>query len=87
MGLEANGIPHTSVGSHSLQVGGVMALHLARVPSKTIQKMGWWSSDTNLTYIHTQISSMSAGLATLMGSLHEFYNIACPFSSQKLQAR
>ena len=63
-----------------------MALHLAGVPSRTIQKMGRCSSDTYLTYIHTQISSMSAGLATLMGSPREFHNIARPFSSRKLQA-
>ena len=58
-----------------------MALHLAGVHSHIIQKMGQWSSNTFLTYIYSQISTASAGLSTLMGSLHEFHNIACPFSS------
>ena len=80
--LEANGIPPTSVSSHSLRAGGAMALHLAGVPSHTIQKMGRWSSDTYLTYIHAQISTLSTGLATLMGSSREFHNIARPFSSR-----
>ena len=84
MGLEANGISEHSVSSHSIRAGGAMALHLAGVHSHVIQKMGRWSSNTFLTYIHSQISNTSAGLSTLMGSSREFINIARPFSSQHL---
>ena len=82
MGLEANGIPPSSVSSHSIRAGGAMALHLAGVHSHLIQKMGRWSSDTFLTYIHAQISTLSTGLSSLMGASHEFHNIARPFSSR-----
>jgi hypothetical protein len=46
-------------------VGGAVALHLNNVPAHTIQIMGRWSSDTFMTYIHSQLSSFALNLSTL----------------------
>ena len=55
-----------------------MALHLAGKPSHVIQKMGRWTSDTYLAYIHAQISCLSTGLSALMSSPRTFINVARP---------
>ena len=78
MQLERYGIPPHKVSSHSLRAGGAMALHLAGKPSHVIQKMGRWTSNTYLTYIHAQISCLSTGLSALMSFLHTFINVARP---------
>jgi hypothetical protein len=46
------------ISSHSLRAGG--ALHLNNIPTHTIRKMGRWSSDTFLDYIHKQIAELAA---------------------------
>jgi hypothetical protein len=45
---------------------GAMALKLNGVDGDLIMKMGQWSSTTWLTYIHSQISSLTAGLSERM---------------------
>ena len=50
--LDRCGLPADTVGSHSLQLGGAMAMHLNKVSDNTIKKMGQWTSDTFLMYIH-----------------------------------
>ena len=52
-----------------------MAMHLHNTPTHTIRKMGRWSSDTFLDYIHEQIAVFSAGLSTAMGRNIFFHNI------------
>ena len=64
------------VGSHSLHVGVAMAMHLTRVQHDIIKKMGRWSSDTFLIYIHEQISVFSAGVSKQMTHSIPFHNIA-----------
>ena len=64
------------VGSHSLQAGGAMAMHLNKVDHNTIKKMGRWSSDTFLMYIHEQIAAFSSGISTQMSNPIVFQNIA-----------
>jgi hypothetical protein len=62
------------VSAHSM-VSGAMSLQLKNVGKDLIKKLGRWSSDTWLTYIHSQISSLTAGLSECMMIHHVFYNI------------
>ena len=80
LGLIAKGFNLTDVSSHSLRAGGAMALKLHGYDRDTIKKMGRWSSDTFLTYIHEQISAFSKGLAAAMSIPIPFHNIAAPLS-------
>jgi hypothetical protein len=70
--MKQHGFQVAQISSHSLQAGGAMALHLINVPTHTIRKMGRWSSDTFLDYIHKQIAIFSAGLSTVMGKISFF---------------
>jgi hypothetical protein len=62
-GLLNSGYSWVRVSAHSLRASGAMALHLNNVGKVLIKKLGRWSSSTWLTYIHSQISSLSAGLS------------------------
>jgi hypothetical protein len=55
-----------------------MALHLNGVQAHLIKKVGRWSSDTFITYIHEQIAAVSANLATVMTNHIPFHNIQGP---------
>jgi hypothetical protein len=65
--MKQHGFQMAQISSHSLRAGGAMALHLINVPTHTIRKMGCWSSNTFLDYIHKQIAVFSLGLSTAMG--------------------
>jgi hypothetical protein len=52
-----------------------MALKLNGVDGDLIMKLGRWSSTTWLTYIHSQIWSLTAGLSERMTVHHVFYNV------------
>ena len=73
--MKKHGFQIGQISSHSLRAGGAMALHLNHIPTHTIRKMGRWSSDTFLDYIHEQIAVFSAGLSTAMGKTILFHNI------------
>ena len=75
MGLHAHGLTPNQVSSHSLRAGGAMAMHLNGVPHDTIKKMGRWSSDTFLLYIHEQIAMFSHNVSTQMSKTVPFHNI------------
>lgn len=74
--LERFGLHLRHVGSHSLRAGGAMAMHLSGVKYDVIKKMGRYSSNTFLMYIHEQISALSAGVSTQMSQQFVFHNIA-----------
>ncbi len=74
-GLLNAGCNPTRVSAHSPQASGAMALRLNDVGEDIIKKLGRWSSSTWLTYIHTQILSLSAGLSERMTIHHVFYNV------------
>jgi hypothetical protein len=76
LGLSKQGITADLVGSHSLRAGSAMAAKLNGVDRDTIRKMGRWSSDTFLMYIHEQIAHLSAGVAKKMSRRVPFRNIA-----------
>lgn len=81
LSLDKKGFPPRSVSSHSLRAGGAMAMHLNDVPRDTIRKMGRWSSDTFLMYIHEQISALSNGLSKTMSTEIGWHNIEGPSTS------
>ena len=57
-------------------LGGAMELKLANMDIVMIKKYGRWSSDTFLTYIHEQISSLGHGVSKAMAQPRDFFNIA-----------
>lgn len=75
LGLARNGLTANLVGSHSLRAGGAMAMYLNGVAHNTIKKMGRWTSDTFLMYIHEQIAALSANVSTQMSTPIIFHNI------------
>ena len=58
----AKGYTLDRVSSHSLRAGGAMAMKLSGATNSTIMRIGWWTSLTYLTYIHSQIGALSAGV-------------------------
>jgi integrase len=74
-GLLNSGYNPSRVSAHSLRASGAMALRLNNVGEDLIKKLGRWSSSTWLTYIHAQISSLTAGLSEKMVVHHVFYNV------------
>ena len=76
LNLEQQGLQEKSITSHSLRAGGAMALHLAGASDNTVKKMGRWSTDTFLMYIHEQIAVFSNGLSAKMSTSIPFHNVA-----------
>jgi hypothetical protein len=74
-GLLNSGYSPSRVSPHSLHASGAMALRLNKAGEDLIKKLGRWSSSTWLTYIHGQISSLSAGLSEKMTIHHVLYNV------------
>jgi hypothetical protein len=52
-----------------------MALKLQGAVDSTIMKIGRWSGTTYLTYIHSQIGALNAGLAARMAVRIHFVNV------------
>jgi hypothetical protein len=63
------------IAPQSVRASGAMALYLNNVPEKAIMLLGRWRSQTWLTYIHTQITAVTAGVSRLMSRPVVFYNI------------
>ena len=74
-GLLAKGYTLTRISSHSLRAGGAMALKLSGASDSTIMRVGRWTSLTYLTYIHTQIGALTAGVAANMSTAFTFQNV------------
>ena len=73
--LAERGFPPHRVGSHSLRAGGAVALAVNGASRDMIKKIGRWSSDTFLMYIHEQISHLTVGVAERMATPFPFTNI------------
>jgi hypothetical protein len=73
--LYSQGYPLKRIGAHSIRASGAMALKLNGVADSQIQKLGRWRSQTWLTYLHSQISTLTAGLSARMATPILFYNI------------
>jgi hypothetical protein len=50
-------------------------MKLSRASDSTIMQVGQWSSLTYLTYIHSQIGALTAGLSKLMATQRTFQNV------------
>jgi len=74
-GLLLRGYTIDRISSHSLRAGGAMALKLSGASDSTIMRVGRWTSLTYLTYIHTQIGALTAGVAKMMSSAFTFQNV------------
>ena len=74
-GLLAKGYTLNRFSSHSLRAGGAMAMKLCGASDSTIMRVGRWTSLTYLTYIHTQIGALTAGLAAKMTTAFTFQNV------------
>lgn len=75
LGLHQFGFTEQTVSSHSLRAGGAMAMKLNGMDDIIIKKHGRWSSDTFLTYIHTQIGALTAGVSKAMLQYIPFCNV------------
>ena len=73
--LLPQGYTVSRVSAHSLRASGAMALKINGHDKAIIKKLGRWSSTTWLTYIHSQIASLTTGLATSMCNQHTFFNV------------
>jgi hypothetical protein len=74
--LQKQAIDPDLIGAHSLRSGGAMALKLHGYDDTTIRKMGRWTSDTFLQYIHNQIAHLSKDISKNMSMALPFLNIA-----------
>jgi hypothetical protein len=70
------GFELSRIGPHSIRASGAMALYLNGVTEQQICILGRWKSKTWLTYIHTQIAAISAGVSLVMSRPVMFHNIA-----------
>ncbi len=73
--LLTRGYTLNRISSHSLRAGGAMAMKLSGASDSTIMRVGRWSSLTYLTYIHSQIGALTAGLSKLMATQVRFQNV------------
>jgi hypothetical protein len=76
LNLDMAGINPDLVGVHSLRAGGAMSLKLQGESDTTIMKMGRWTGNTFLMYIHNQIGHLSKDLSSKMSTHVPFLNIA-----------
>ena len=63
------------VSSHSLRAGGGMAMKLSGASDSTIMRVRRWPSLTYLTYIHSKIGALTAGVAWKMSTAFTFQNV------------
>ena len=80
LGLEKHGIVPSRVGTHSFRAGGAMALKFAGADGPDIMKMGRWSGNTFLMYIHDQVAEYSEGWTEKMGVHREYFNLEGAFT-------
>ena len=73
--LISKGYTLNRVSSHSLRAGGAMAMKLSGASGSTIMWVGRWSSLTYLTYIHSQMGALTAGVAWKMSTAFTFQNV------------
>lgn len=76
LNLQKHGLLPCHVGTHSFRAGGATAMHLHGIDHNTIKKMGRWSSDTFMSYIHEQIAAFSSGISLTMSKPITFRNVA-----------
>ena len=76
LGLQIQSLHQQNISSQSLRAGEAMAVHLAGTSDNSIKKMGPWSTNTFLMYIHKQISVFLKGLLEKNATNIPFHNVA-----------
>ena len=69
------GFNKDSVGLHSIQAGGEMAMFLSGVSEIIIQQIGRWSSFVFLEYIREQVECFTAGVLQKMLQFESFSHL------------
>lgn len=75
LNLESQGFPAERLRTHSLRAGGAMAIAVNGELDRNIKKMGRWSTDTFLMYIHEQISHLTKRISANMSKPFPFFNV------------
>jgi hypothetical protein len=73
--LLTRGYTINRISLHSLCAGGAMAMKLSDTSDSTIMRVGRWTSLMYLTYIHSQIGALTAGVAWRMSTAFTFQNV------------
>ena len=73
--LQEQGFLEERLDSHSLQAGGAMALKLNHADKNIIKKLGRWSNDTFLMYIHEEIGEVTKGWAQKMATSIPYHHV------------
>jgi hypothetical protein len=73
--LMAKGYTVDRVSLHSLRARGAMAMKLSGTTDSMIMGISCWTSLTYLTYIHSQIGALLAGVAWKMSQQFTFQNV------------
>ena len=80
LGLGKYRIIPSRMGTHSFRAGVVMALNFLGADQDDIKKMGRWSSDTFLVYIHDQIAEYSESWTNKIATLRSCFNLEGTFT-------
>jgi hypothetical protein len=75
LGLKHKFFTATNTGSHSLRAGGSTDLKLNGANITSIMKQGRWTILTFLTYIHNQLSHLSASNLLMMSNPITLFNL------------
>ena len=73
--LTDSGYILSRIGAHSLRASGAMALWLSVHSPEAIMTLGRWCTQTFLTYIHAQITELTAGTSKKMRQPVLFHNV------------
>ena len=74
-GDDTSGFSEADVGSHSLRAGGATAMYINGQDAMKIQRAGRWTSNTFMTYIHSQLDVVSQGLSESMSKATPYLNM------------
>ncbi|KAI2488878.1 hypothetical protein MHU86_25932 [Fragilaria crotonensis] len=74
-GTDCLGFSVDKMGTHSLIAGTALAMHLAGVPTATIQLIDRWRSQDFLRYLRTQVPHMTRGVSTNTTSTPNFFTV------------
>ena len=81
MGAARLGFAQEDIGTHSLCSGRVMAMHLAKVPERTLMAIARWRLLRFMVYIQWQISSFSTGVFVKMRQQPWFWHLCATLPS------
>ena len=69
------GFSSAEVGTHSIRLGGAMAMCLAKLDVYMVKIIGRWKSDAFMKYIRKQIQQFTSGISDKMVSMEHFTHV------------